>query len=117
MAQMRQVAGAVPHVALYFAAALVVAIVVTAMVTTNTLNLFGAQAPAVQRLQLDPGVVQSGAEWERQRLAQSLQFDPVRQAGADWESQRRQQSGYVDPLTISGQEWESQRRQQSGGSE
>jgi hypothetical protein len=96
MAQTRQAERGIPQSAFYLAAAVVAAIVLSAMVATGSLNLFEARAPIVDRGGVNPAVIQAEREWERQR---------------------HQQSGYVDPLIKAGQEWERQRQQQSGAAE
>jgi hypothetical protein len=60
---------------------------------TGTLNILGARAPIVDRVQVDPAVIQAGRAWERERLAQGGYVDPIRQSGQDWEQQRGQQGG------------------------
>jgi len=93
MAQARQAGRALPQSAFYLAAALVAAIILSAMLATGTLNILGARAPIVDRVQVDPAVIQAGRAWERERLAQGGYVDPVRQSGQDWEQQRGQQGG------------------------
>jgi hypothetical protein len=68
-------------------------IILSAMLATGTLNILGARAPIVDRVQVDPAVIQAGRAWERERLAQGGYVDPVRQSGQDWERQRHQQGG------------------------
>ena len=82
-----------PQNAFYLAAAAVAAIVLSAMLATGTLNIFGAGAPAVDRVEINPAVMEAAREWERQRLAQSGYADPVLDPAREWERQRRQQSG------------------------
>lgn len=117
MAQARQADRGLPQSAFYLAAAAVAAIVLSTMLATGTLNLFGFQAPIVDRIQVDPAVFQAGQAWEQQRLAQAGQVDRVSQSGQQWERQRTQQGGYADRVSQSGLEWERQRTQQSGASE
>jgi hypothetical protein len=96
MAQARRADRAISQAAIYSAAALISAIVLTAMVGTGTLNIFGVGSSSVAPDGANPALLQ---------------------AGHDWEVQRRQQMGEVDPLVKYGQDWERQRRQQSGSSE
>jgi hypothetical protein len=93
MAQALQAGRAIPQNALYFAAALVAAIVLTLVVAAGMLNPFGAQAPNRDSDQVNPAVMQGAREWERQRLAQSGYVDPVIRAAREWERQRIQLSG------------------------
>jgi hypothetical protein len=46
-------------------------IILSAMLATGTLNILGARAPIVDRVQVDPAVIQAGRAWERERLAQA----------------------------------------------
>jgi hypothetical protein len=75
------------------AAALVVAVVITAMITTGTLHLFGAQATPVSHSAVTPAVLQAGRDWERQQQAQGGFVDPAIRSAQSWERQRAQQNG------------------------
>jgi hypothetical protein len=96
MVQARQANRGLPLSALFIAAALVAAMVISAMVATGTLNLTGVQVPA-ERGQADPALIQSGQDWERQRIDQSLNVDPVLQSGRSWQLHREQEAGTVVP--------------------
>ena len=93
MAHARQADRALPQAAMYFIAAVAAAILVTAIVAFAAFGLLGAQAPGVDRLQVDPAVLDAGAQWELERRAQSGYGDPVLESGDEWERQRDQQSG------------------------
>ena len=90
MAQARQADRALPATAIFLAAAAIAAVVLTAVISTGMLDLFGSQSPA-SRAGVSPAVLESGRQWELQRRAQSGVVDPVLESGRDWEDQRRQQ--------------------------
>jgi hypothetical protein len=81
---------------MYFIAAAAAAILVTAIVAFAAFGLIGAQAPDLDGLQVDQAVLDSGAQWELERRAQSGYVDPVLDSGDEWERQRYQQSGDSD---------------------
>jgi hypothetical protein len=96
MAHARQADRTFPQAANYLVAATAAVILVIAIAAIVALRPFGALAPDLDGLGVSPAVLDSGAQWELERRAQS---------------------GYVDPVLESGDEWERQRDQQSGGSE
>jgi hypothetical protein len=92
MAQARPVAQGIPQAAIYFAAALIASVVISAMLLIGNVRLFGPSTDGGGAA--SPHVLRSEAMWMTERLAQS---------------------GYIDPATRSAREWERQRRQQSSG--
>ena len=96
MAHAHQADRAIPQAAIYLFAALAAATLVMVIVLAGALGPFSVRAPATDRIQIDPAVIESGRQWELQRKAQSGYVDPVIQAGRDWEQQRKQQSGASD---------------------
>lgn len=92
MAQARPVAQGISQAAIYFAAALIAAVVISAMLLIGNVRLFGPSTDGGGTA--SPHVLRSEAMWMTERLAQS---------------------GYIDPATRSAREWERQRRQQSSG--
>lgn len=92
MAQAQRAAQGIPQAAIYFAAAIVASIVVSAMLVVGGFQVFGPSNGGGGAA--SPHVLRSEALWMTERLAQS---------------------GYVDPATRSAREWERQRRQQSSG--
>ena len=93
MAHARQADRAFPQAANYIVAAMAAAILVTAIVAIAAFGLFRVQAPDLDGLGVNQAVLDSGAQWELERRAQSGYVDPVLESGDDWERQRDQQSG------------------------
>src|SRR5688572_22240590 len=93
MAHARQADRAFPQAASYLTAAMAAAILVIAVVAIAAFGPFGAQAPDLNGLRVNQAVLDSGAQWELERRAQSGYVDPVLDSGDDWERQRDQQSG------------------------
>ena len=93
MAHARQADRALPQAASYLIAAMAAAILVTAIVAISAFGLFRVQAPDFEGLQVDQAVLDSGAQWELERRAQSGYVDSVVESGDEWERQRDQQSG------------------------
>jgi len=134
MAQARQAERSIPQAAFLFPAALAAALVLGLIVAFGMIalprvdvgTLGNVTSPAViqsghewqaQRIQQsthDYGLVQSGFAWEIQRAQQSTYHSNVILSGADWEAQRHQQSGDTGAVTQSGVDWEAQREAQSG---
>jgi hypothetical protein len=93
MAHARQADRAIPQAASYLIAAMAAAILVTAFVAIAAFGLFNVQMPDLGGRSVDQAVLDSGAQWELERRAQSGYVDPVLESGDDWERQRDQQSG------------------------
>lgn len=70
MAQVRGADRATSQAAIYFAAALIAAIVLTAMVATGTLNIFGVGSPSLVPHEVNPALLQAERDWESQRRQQ-----------------------------------------------
>ena len=92
MAQAQQADRTFPQAAIYFAAAMIAGLILSAALLIGNFQLFGPSTPELR--QPSQAVLQSEASWLQQRLAES---------------------GYVDPATRSAREWERQRHQQGGG--
>ena len=93
MAHARQADRAFPQAASYLIAALAAAILITAIAAIAAFGLFNVQAPDLEGVRVNQAVLDSGAQWELERRAQSGYVDPVLDSGDDWERQRDQQSG------------------------
>ena len=104
-----------PQSAIYFVTAAVAAVLLTIIAAFAGFDPFGIRTSVDQRITTNPAVVESGRQWELQRLQQGGYVDPVMESGRKWELQRLQQSGDADPVMESGRQWELQRLQQSGG--
>jgi hypothetical protein len=96
MAHAQQAERAFPQTAISIAAAALAVILLAGIVAFSTMNPFGVLAPAGDRIQIDPAVIESGRQWELQRKQQSGYVDPVIESGRQWELQRKQQSGTPD---------------------
>lgn len=92
MVQAQRAAQGIPQAAIYFAAALVASVVISALLVIGNVQLFGPSTDG--------------------RGDASLQ---VLRSEAMWMTERLTQSGYLDPATRSAREWERQRGQQSSG--
>lgn len=90
MAQARPVARGIPQAAIYFAAALIASVVISATLLIGNVRLFGLEADPPGTL--SPAVLRSARMWEAERRAQMGYVDPVLESGREWERQRRQQS-------------------------
>ena len=90
MAQARPVARGIPQAAIYFAAALVASVVISAMLVIGNVQLFGPSNGGGGAA--SPHVLRSEAMWITERLAQSGYLDPATRSAREWERQRRQQS-------------------------
>jgi hypothetical protein len=92
MAQARPAAQGIPQAAIYFAAALIASVVISVMLVTGNVQLFG---PSNGGAETSPQVLRSEAMWTTERLAQSGYLDPAARSAREWERQRGQQgSGY-----------------------
>lgn len=91
MAQARQADRAFPQAVILFAAAVLAALVLSAMLATGILQPFGPSTPELR--QPSQAVLQSEASWLSQRLAQNGYIDPATRSAREWERQRLQQSG------------------------
>lgn len=89
MAQARPAAQGIPQAAIFFAAALVASLVISALLVIGTIQPFG---PSTSGGETSPHVLRSEAMWMTERLAQSGYLDPATRSARDWERQRRQQS-------------------------
>jgi hypothetical protein len=112
MAHARRAEPAIPQSASYFATAAFAAALLT-LIVALALDPFGIRAPAGHPSPMSPALIESGQQWELQRLQQGGHVDPLLGSGRDWERQRRQQGGNLDPTIQSGIDWELQRQQQS----
>jgi len=90
MAQTRSAAQGIPQAAIYFAAALIASVVISAMLVIGNVQLFGPSNGAGG--EVSPHVLRSEAMWMAERLAQSGYIDPATQSAREWERQRHQQS-------------------------
>ena len=90
MAQAQRAAQGIPQAAIYFAAAIVASIVVSAMLIVGGFQVFGPSTGGGGAA--SPHVLRSEALWMTERLAQSGYVDPATRSARDWERQRRQQS-------------------------
>jgi len=93
MAQARQADRPIPQSAIYLAAVLIAATALAAVLLLGMLLPDRGVAPATDRGEVSPAVLEAGREWQRQREQQGGFVDPVIQSGRDWEEQRKQQSG------------------------
>jgi hypothetical protein len=91
MAHTQPAARGIPQAAIYFAAALVASLVISAMLLTGNVQIFGPSTSG--RGEASPHVLRSEAMWMTERLAQSGSLDPATRSAREWERQRRQQSG------------------------
>ena len=91
MAQAQPAAQGIPQAAIYFAAALIASVIISATLLIGNVRLFGPAADPPGTL--SPEVLRSARMWEAERLAQMGYVDPVRESRREWERQRRQQSG------------------------
>ena len=90
MTQAQRAAQGIPQAAIYFAAALVASVAVSAMLIIGSFQLFG---PSIGNGgAASPHVLRSEAMWMTERLAQSGYLDPATRSAREWERQRRQQS-------------------------
>lgn len=92
MAQARQADRHIPQSAIYLVAVLIAATALAAFLLLGMLLPDRGVAPATDRGEVSPAVLEAGREWQRQR-EQGGFVDPVSQSGRDWEEQRKQQSG------------------------
>ena len=92
MAQARQADRGIPQAVIFMVAALVAAVVVSAVLMVGNLNLFGPSS-AGDRGAASTAVLRSERSWLDQRLAQSGHVDPAVRSAREWERQRLQQSG------------------------
>lgn len=92
MAQARQADRGIPQAVIIMVAALIAAVVVSAVLTVGSFNLFGPSAVG-GRGEATPAVLRSERSWALQRLAQSGHVDPAGRSAREWERQRLQQSG------------------------
>lgn len=92
MAQARQADRGMPQAVIFMVAALVAAVVVSALLMIGNVNLFGPSS-AGDRGEASAAVLSSERSWLQQRLAQSGHLEPAVRSARDWESQRLQQSG------------------------
>ena len=113
MTQARQAERSIPQAAFLFPAALAAALVLGLIVAFGMIALPRVDVGTLGNV-TSSAVVQSGQEWQAQRIQQSTHEFGLMQSGYAWETQRAQQSSYVSALTLSGVVWEAQRRQQSG---
>ena len=113
MTQARQAERSIPQAAFLFPAALAAALVLGLIVAFGMIALPRVHVGTLGNV-TSSAVVQSGQEWQAQRVQQSTHEFGLMQSGYAWETQRAQQSTYVSALTLSGVDWEAQRRQQSG---
>ena len=90
MAQAQRAAQGIPQAAIYFAAALLASLVISALLVTGSIQPFGPSTSG--RGEASPHVLRSEAMWMTERLAQSRYLDPATRSARDWERQRRQQS-------------------------
>jgi hypothetical protein len=81
-----------PQAVIFMVAALVAAVVFSAVLMIGNVKLFGPSS-AGDRGQASAAVLSSERSWLQQRLAQSGHLEPAVLSARDWESQRLQQSG------------------------
>ena len=112
MAQARTAERTLPQAAYLVPVTLAVALVLGVILAFGMIGLPSIDIGTLGT-ETSPTVIQSGQDWEAQRLQQSGYTDPVTRSGQDWEAQREQQST-SDPVIQSGQDWDAQREQQSG---
>jgi hypothetical protein len=93
MAHARQADRANPQAVSNLFAAVAAAILVTTIGAIAAFGLITLPAPDLDGLRVDQAVLDSGAQWELERRAQSGYVDPVIDSGYDWERQRYQQGG------------------------
>lgn len=83
---------AFPQTAIYLAAAALLAIMLTAIVTFWRPGPLGSPDPAHEPTVVNPAVVESARRWVIERQQQSGYMDPRLELGREWERQREQQS-------------------------
>jgi hypothetical protein len=93
MAHARVAERGFPYSAAYLILAVLAAVMIAAVAAFVTLDPFGLRAPAVVEIHTTPAVMESGRQWELQRLQQGGYVDPVFDSGRQWELERQQQSG------------------------
>lgn len=81
-----------PLSVIHFAAAALAAVLLAGIVAMATLDPFGFGAGVDSPIQLSPAVLESGRQWELERLQQLGYVDPLVEDGRDWERERRQQT-------------------------
>ena len=87
MAQARRADRAVSQAAIYFAAALIAAIVLTVMVATGTLNIFTEESSWMAPDGANPALLQAERDWEGE-------VDPLVKYFQDYERQRHHGGAY-----------------------
>ncbi len=92
MAQARRADRGIPQAVIFMVAALVAAVVVSAVLMVGNFNLFGPSIVG-DHGEASAAVLRSEQSWLQQRLAQSGEFEPAVRSARDWERQRLQQSG------------------------
>lgn len=90
MAQARPAARGTPQAVIFFAAALMASLVMSALLLLGTFQLPGPSGGGDR--DVSPQVLRSEAMWIAERLAQSGYLDPATRSAREWERQRRQQS-------------------------
>ena len=112
MAHARVAERGIPQSAITIIFTVLAAVFLAAVAAFAILDPLGLGAPAEFEVRTTPAVLESGQQWEAQRLQQGGYVDPVAQSGRQWELERLQQSGYANPVQQSGRQWELERRQQ-----
>lgn len=112
MAHARVAERGIPQSAITIIVTVLAAVFLAAVAAFAILDPLGLGAPAEFEVRTTPAVLESGQQWEAQRLQQAGYVDPVAQSGRQWELERLQQSGYANPVQRSGRQWELERRQQ-----
>jgi hypothetical protein len=92
MTQARQAVRSFPVAVIYLAAAVIAAIVLSAMLVTGAPSLFSTQAPSSELAPVNPALIEAGHEWERRHRLLTGDVDPLVRAGQEWEHQRHLQS-------------------------
>jgi hypothetical protein len=92
MTQARQAVRSFPVAVIYLTAALVAAIILSAMLATGAPSLFSTQAPGMELAPVNPALIEAGHEWERRHRQLVGDVDPLVRAGQEWERQRHLQS-------------------------
>ncbi|MEO8510012.1 MAG: hypothetical protein ABI534_02100 [Chloroflexota bacterium] len=93
MAHARVAERGFPQSAVFIVLAVLVAVMLAAIAAFAILDPFGLRAPAISEVRTTPAVIDSGRQWEFQRLQQGGYVNPVLDSGRQWEIERLQQSG------------------------
>ena len=91
MAHARAAERGFPQSATYIILTVLAAVMLAGIAAFATLDPFGLRAPAINEVSTTPAVIESGRQWELQRLQQGGIANPVLDSGRQWELERLQQ--------------------------